>query len=118
MNISIIIVNYKVKYFLQQCLLSVRKATAHVSAEIFVVDNNSQDHSVEYLKPLFPEVHFIENTENVGFAKANNQAIRLASGKYILLLNPDTLLGRRGACTYHPFYGRTSGCGRGRCKDD
>lgn len=93
MNISIIIVNYKVKYFLQQCLLSVRKATAHVSAEIFVVDNNSQDHSVEYLKPLFPEVHFIENTENVGFAKANNQAIRLASGKYILLLNPDTLLG-------------------------
>lgn len=93
MNISIIIVNYKVKYFLQQCLLSVRKATANISAEFFVVDNNSQDDSVEYLKPLFPEVHFIANTENVGFARANNQAIRLASGKYILLLNPDTLLG-------------------------
>lgn len=93
MKISIVIVNYKVKYFLEQCLLSVRKATLNIESEVFVVDNDSQDDSLEYLKPLFPEVHFIANSENVGFARANNQAIRFSKGEYILLLNPDTLLG-------------------------
>ncbi|MEG1187458.1 MAG: glycosyltransferase family 2 protein [Bacteroidales bacterium] len=92
-SVSIIIVNYKVKYLLEQCLLSVRKATENLSVEIFVVDNDSQDDSVKYLKPLFPEVSFIENHENVGFARANNQAIRLSKGEFVLLLNPDTLLG-------------------------
>jgi Predicted glycosyltransferases len=93
MKISIVIVNYKVKFFLEQALLSVRNASQGLNSEVFVVDNNSQDDSVAYLQPLFPEVHFIENTENVGFARANNQAIALSSGDYVLLLNPDTLIG-------------------------
>jgi len=93
MKLSIVIVNYNVKYFLEQCLDSVLKATESIDSEIFVVDNNSSDQSLEYLIPLFPEVKFIENKENVGFSRANNQAIREAKGEYILLLNPDTVIG-------------------------
>ncbi len=91
--LSIIIVNYNVKYFVEQCLLSVRAATAGLEVEVFVVDNHSTDGSVEYLRPKFPEVTFIENKNNPGFAKANNQAILQSKGEYILLLNPDTVLG-------------------------
>lgn len=91
--ISIIIVNYNVKYFLEQCLTSVFRAIEGINAEIYVVDNNSTDGSVEYLRSRFPQVIFIENTSNPGFSKANNQAIELAKGKYILLLNPDTIIG-------------------------
>lgn len=91
-RLSIVIVNYNVKYFLEQCLRSVRAAVAGLDAEIFVVDNNSTDGSVDYLQPLFPEVTFIANKDNPGFAKANNQAIRQAKGEYILLLNPDTVV--------------------------
>ena len=87
-KISIIIVNYNVKYFLEQCLYSVRAAVAGFDAEVFVVDNNSTDGSVDYLRPRFPEVTFIENKDNPGFAKANNQAIRQCNGEYVLLLNP------------------------------
>ncbi len=93
MKISIIIVNYKVKFFLEQSLLSVYNATSDIEREIFVVDNNSEDDSILYLKERFPDVFFIENSDNVGFAKANNQAIKLAKGEFILLLNPDTLIG-------------------------
>ncbi|MDR1603053.1 MAG: glycosyltransferase family 2 protein [Tannerella sp.] len=93
MKLSIVIVNYNVKYYLWQCLDSVMRATRQVAAEIFVVDNCSPDHSTEYVKPWFPDVHFIENSENVGFSKANNQAIRIACGEYVLLLNPDTVVG-------------------------
>ena len=92
-KLSIVIVNYNVKYFLEQCLYSVRAATTNLDAEVFVVDNQSTDDSMAYLKPKFPEVVFIENPENVGFAKANNQAIRQAKGEYVLLLNPDTVVG-------------------------
>ena len=92
-KLSIVIVNYNVKYFLEQCLYSVRAATTNLDAEVFVVDNHSTDDSMAYLKPKFPEVVFIENPENVGFAKANNQAIRQAKGEYVLLLNPDTVVG-------------------------
>jgi Predicted glycosyltransferases len=92
-TLSVVIVNYNVKYFLEQCLYSLRAALQGMEAEVFVVDNNSTDGSVAYLKPNFPEVTFIENSDNPGFAKANNQAIRLAKGKYILLLNPDTVIG-------------------------
>jgi len=92
LKISIIIVNYNVRYFLQQCLQSVKKAIEGVDAEIFVVDNISEDGSVEMVQELFPEVKLIANSENVGFSKANNQAIRLAKGEYILLLNPDTIV--------------------------
>lgn len=91
-KISIIIVNYNVKEFLANCLQSVKKSSDGIETEIFVVDNNSSDGSMEFLKPRFPEVKFIENSENLGFGKANNQAIRQASGKYTLILNPDTLL--------------------------
>jgi GT2 family glycosyltransferase len=82
-----------VKYYLEQCLDSVLKSIQNIDTEIFVVDNHSSDHSLEYLIPKFPSVHFIDNQENVGFSRANNQAIEQAQGEYILLLNPDTVLG-------------------------
>lgn len=93
MKLSIVIVNYRVPYFLEQCLLSVRKSAQGIDTEVWVVDNNSGDGSVEYLQCRFPEVHFVANEENVGFSRANNQAIRLSKGQYVLLLNPDTLIG-------------------------
>lgn len=91
-KLSVIIVNYNVAYFLEQCLRSVQEASTGLDTEIFVVDNHSVDNSLEMLRKEFPEVKLIANEENVGFAKANNQAIRQASGEYILLLNPDTLV--------------------------
>jgi GT2 family glycosyltransferase len=94
MKLSIIIVNYNVKYFLEHCLQSVYEALQNVEAEVFVVDNASKDDSVQMLKQRFPQVKLIVNTQNVGFAKANNQAIREAKGQYILLLNPDTIVQR------------------------
>ncbi len=92
MELSVIIVNYNVKHFLEQCLHSVLKASKNIRTEIFVVDNNSVDGSSELIREKFPEVHLIENPINVGFSKANNQAIRKSAGKYILLLNPDTVV--------------------------
>ena len=92
MKLSIIIVNYNVAHFLEQALLSVYKALKNVEAEVFVVDNNSVDHSLEMLAAKFPQVKVIANKENVGFARANNQAIRQSSGEYVLLLNPDTVV--------------------------
>lgn len=92
MKLSVIIVNYNVLHFLEQCLYSVREACSAIDAEIFVVDNNSVDGSCHMVRNKFPEVTLIENNENLGFAKANNQAIRQANGQYILLLNPDTLV--------------------------
>ncbi|MDR3340883.1 MAG: glycosyltransferase family 2 protein [Candidatus Symbiothrix sp.] len=93
MKLSIVIVNYNVRYFLAQCLDSALRAVEGMEAEILVVDNHSSDSSLDYLIPKFPGVKFIENTTNVGFSKANNQAIALSSGEYILLLNPDTIVG-------------------------
>lgn len=92
MQLSIIIVNYNVRYFLEQALLSVRNACVGIESEVFVVDNNSVDDSVSMVSKKFPEVNLIVNNDNVGFSKANNQAIRQAKGKYILLLNPDTVV--------------------------
>jgi O-antigen biosynthesis protein len=92
MQLSIIIVNYNVKYFLEQCLHSVVKAIAGIEAEVFVVDNDSKDASVEYLQPLFPRVKFIASKTNDGFAKANNKALEKCKGDYILFLNPDTIV--------------------------
>lgn len=92
-KLSVVIVNYNVKYFLEQCLDSVIKASENMDVEIFVVDNNSSDNSIEYLTERFPNLHFIANKENVGFAIANNQAIRQAQSEYVLLLNPDTVIG-------------------------
>lgn len=92
MKLSVIVVNHNVKYFLEQALCSVRKATREVEAEVFVVDNASSDGSVDLVKAKFPEVRLIANRTNVGFATANNQAIREARGEYVLLLNPDTVV--------------------------
>jgi len=91
-TISVVIVNYNVEFFLEQCLNSVTKAIEGIDGEVFVVDNNSLDNSVEMVKAKFPNVKCIENKQNVGFSKANNQAIELSDSKYILLLNPDTVV--------------------------
>lgn len=93
MKLSIIIVSYNVKYYLEQCLLSVEKAVEGLDAEVFVFDNHSHDDSVAYLSSRFPKVCFISGTHNIGFAKANNRAIRQSVGDYVLLLNPDTVVG-------------------------
>lgn len=90
--LSVIIVNYNVKYFLEQCLFSVRAAMQQVSGEVIVVDNASQDGSREYLESRFPEVQFIWNKENLGFAKANNLALAKSKGEHVLFLNPDTIV--------------------------
>lgn len=92
LQLSIIIVNYNVKHFLEQCLYSVDRSLNGIEAEVIIVDNNSSDNSLEYLKPKFPQFRFIENQENLGFGKACNQGLQLSSGKYVLFLNPDTIL--------------------------
>ncbi|KAF5065112.1 Glycosyl transferase family 2 [anaerobic digester metagenome] len=92
MKLSVVIVNYNVKYFLEQCLHSVEAAIRDLDAEVFVVDNNSVDGSVEMVREKFPRIKLIANTVNTGFSVANNQAIRESSGEYILLLNPDTVV--------------------------
>ncbi len=93
MQLSVIIVNYNVKHFLEQCLFSVLKALKNtVDGEVIVVDNASEDESIAYLQPIFPSVSFISNKENLGFAKACNQGMRKASGEFILFLNPDCLV--------------------------
>lgn len=91
-RVSVIIVNYNVKHFLLQCLRSVYAAAQHVSVEVFVVDNVSKDGSREAVAAEFPQVKWIQNTENVGFSRANNQAMKIATGEYVLILNPDTVV--------------------------
>lgn len=92
MKLSVIVVNYNVEYFLEQCLLSVQQAINDTQTEVWVVDNNSVDGSVAMVKLRFPWVKLIESKENLGFSRGNNLAIRQAEGEYILLLNPDTVV--------------------------
>ncbi len=92
MRLSVVIVNYNVRHFLEQALSSVRRALQGIDGEVWVVDNNSADNSVRMVRERFPEFKLIANTENPGFAVANNQAIRQSLGEYVLLLNPDTLV--------------------------
>lgn len=92
MDLSVVIVNYNVKFFLEQCLKSVFSSGKDLDMEVFVVDNNSVDGSVEMVAEKFPDVRLMANEHNLGFSKANNQAIKKASGRYVLLLNPDTVL--------------------------
>ncbi|MBR5653485.1 MAG: glycosyltransferase family 2 protein [Prevotella sp.] len=95
MKLSVIIVNYNVKHYLYQCLDSVYKALRNIEAEVFVVDNHSRDGSVEYLQRRYNDVNYIEMNHNLGFARANNIAIRQSTGDYVLLLNPDTIVGEQ-----------------------
>ena len=92
MKLSIVIVNYNVRAYLEECLQSVRKALEGIEGEVWVVDNNSQDDSVETLRRDYPWVRLVANTENMGFARANNLAIRQSQSDYVLLLNPDTVV--------------------------
>lgn len=93
MKLSVIIVNYNVRAYLEQCLRTVQEALKGVDGEVFVVDNQSTDGSVEMVREKFPRVKLIANTENVGFSRANNQAIRASNAEYVVLLNPDTVVG-------------------------
>ena len=92
MKLSVVIVSYNVCELLDACLQSVAVALEGIEGEVFVVDNHSTDGSVAYLQARHPEVHFIANADNRGFARANNQAIRLSVAEYVLLLNPDTVV--------------------------
>ncbi len=91
-TLSVIIVNYNVRFFLEQCLQSVLDACTQIDAEIIVVDNNSQDDSCAMVKQKFPKVKLIENKQNTGFSTANNQGVAIAKGEYVLILNPDTVV--------------------------
>ncbi len=91
-RVTTIIVNYRLKYFLEQALLSLREAYRQIPGHTIVIDNASGDDSIDFLKARFPEVEFICNEKNVGFAKANNQGFALAETEYILVLNPDTIV--------------------------
>ncbi|MFV5688249.1 glycosyltransferase family 2 protein [Flavobacterium sp. ZT3R25] len=92
MQLSVIILNYNVRYFLEQCILSVQNALETIDGEIIVIDNNSQDDSCEMMKNRFPNVKLIQNKENLGFPKGNNMGVAQAQGEYICILNPDTVV--------------------------
>ena len=92
MKLSVVIVSYNVRSYLEQCLQSVKLALEGIEGEVFVVDNHSDDDSVDTVRTLYPWVRLIVNQENLGFSRANNIAIREAKGEYVLLLNPDTIV--------------------------
>ncbi|GAB4093217.1 glycosyltransferase [Flaviaesturariibacter terrae] len=104
MTLSVIIVNYNVRYFLEQCLHSVQAASRDIDTEVIVVDNHSSDDSEAYLRARFPGLRFVANSENVGFGRACNQGLAIARGRYILFLNPDTLLPEDGLRTCLRFF--------------
>ena len=93
MKLSVVILNYNVRYFLEQCIISVQRALRNIDSEIIVVDNNSGDDSCAMVRERFPEIRLIENSENLGFSKANNKAVQSALGEYVCILNPDTAVG-------------------------
>jgi GT2 family glycosyltransferase len=115
-DISVIIVNYKVKEYIANLLNSLEKASHQLTLEIFVVDNASGDNSIPYLQERFPEVTYIQNDENLGFGKANNQAIKLAKGTYTLLINPDTLVSEDTLDILFSHMQSNEDCGACGCK--
>lgn len=115
-DISIVIVNYNVKDFLLECLRSVENSTGGLNVETIVVDNDSKDGSVEFLKPLFPNVKFISLKENVGFGRANNIGFKESKGKYILILNPDTILEETTLSTMYDYMEKHGEVGISGCK--
>jgi len=92
MHLSVIILNYNVRYFLEQCVLSVQKALEGIDGEIIVIDNASSDDSCKMMKTKFPHIKLIENKDNLGFPKGNNIGVAEAKGEYICILNPDTVV--------------------------
>ncbi len=116
LKLSVIIVNYNVKEFLLNSIASIKKAAENILHEIIVVDNASADGSIEALSKKFPDVKIIQNKENVGFGKANNQAIAEAKGEYVLLLNPDTLLKDNTITEMLKFMDERNDVGLATCK--
>ncbi len=116
MDISIVIVNYNVRDFLNNALVSVFKALEGLEGEVFVVDNASDDGSSALVRQSFPQVHLIANTVNVGFAKANNQALTVSTGKYLMLLNPDTVVQEDTFHTLINFFEANHDVGMAGCK--
>ena len=92
MQLSVIILNYNVRYFLEQCVLSVQQALKGIDGEVIVIDNDSPDDSCAMMKERFPDVHLIENKYNAGFSKGNNIGVEAAKGRYVCILNPDTVV--------------------------
>ncbi len=92
MQLSVIILNFNVRYFLEQCVLSVQKALEGIEGEIIIVDNNSSDDSCAMMHERFPQIKLLQNKENVGFPKGNNIGVAQAKGEYICILNPDTVV--------------------------
>lgn len=118
-DISVIIVNYNVKELLEQCINSIISASSNLNVEIIVVDNNSFDGSISYLKSKFPNrsnLKLIESPLNLGFAKANNQGAKEANGEYLLILNPDTILQEDTLEKSLKFYRDNTGIGALSCK--
>ena len=121
MKLSVVIVSYNARSYLEQCLQSVQRALEGTEGEVFVVDNHSDDDSVETVRQHYPWVRLIENQENLGFAKANNQAIRQAQGDYILLLNPDTVVAEdtfHGVLAFMDEHPKAGGAGVMMCYED
>ena len=115
-QITIIIVNYKVKEYVANLLDSIKKSQGYLRIQIIVVDNNSADGSVSYLKQLYPQITYIENEENVGFGRANNQALELADGEYTLLINPDTIVSENCLQVMKEYMDETPECAASGCK--
>jgi O-antigen biosynthesis protein len=109
--LSVIIVNYNVKYFLEQCLLSVEKSAAGLDVQVVVVDNHSKDGSLDYLRPKFPTVNFVANDENIGFGKACNRGLKCARGELVLFLNPDTIVSEDCFSKCISFFDTRADCG-------
>ena len=121
MKLSVVIVSYNVRNYLEQCLQSVQRALEGIEGEVFVVDNHSDDDSVVTMREKYPWVRLIENQENLGFSKANNQAIRQSQADYVLLLNPDTVVVEdtlRGVLTFMDEHPKAGGAGVMMCYED
>ncbi len=116
MDLSIIIVNYNVKEFIQNLLHSIVKAAVGIKYEVIIIDNASNDGSVEFIKEKFPDVKLIINSVNNGFSRANNQGLLIAEGEYLLLLNPDTLLREDTLNKMIAFFKSTPDAGLAGCK--
>lgn len=116
MQVSVIILNYNVKYFLENCILSVLKAIKNIEAEIIVIDNNSTDGSYELIQEKFPLIKLIQNVTNFGFSKGNNIGVEQATGDFIYILNPDTVIAEDTITKLIEFHTNTPNVGVVGCK--